>query len=130
MVHPIACSRVYLRSILYLVVISRRFQKQYGNYMPITWACLGRLVNNFYFRLPYFTSIYMTHVKDYSLIRELANAGLIKFNPATLKLKRSITGKMFMNYTVLPVHKVFTYKGFIYEVKQFSFNHPYFLYQS
>lgn len=72
----------------------------------------------------------MTHVKDYALLRELQQAGLIKFNPATLKLTRSITGKLFMNYTVAPVHKVFTHKNYVYQVKQFSTNHPYFLYQS
>jgi hypothetical protein len=71
----------------------------------------------------------MNHVKDYSLLRELQQAGLIKFNPATLKVVRSITGKLFMNYTVQPVHPVFTFKGHIYQVKKQSFNYPYFLYQ-
>lgn len=72
----------------------------------------------------------MKHVQSHRLLQELRSAGLIKFNPATLSVSRSITGKLRVNYSVEKVYPVFTYKGFIYEVKQQSFNYPFFVYQS
>lgn len=99
-IHPTACDRVYCCSSKHVVDLWRDAQRPRWYYLFDAWTCICQLAKLLNFIVFNCLSIPMTHVNNYSLLRELQQAGLIQFNPATLKLVRSITGKLFMNYTV------------------------------